>query len=566
MRFFTMLVCIPLASLLLDTLVPYYLANAIGTFSTNNSSQMTNYLWVAAAVVLVGVCINLLGFQVAVRHESRVRTRLVSTILERILLKDQAFFSNQKIGALTGKFIDFINAHVGLQDLFILRTLSFTLNLVIGMVLIYTHTPLLALIIFGLLVGLGVQVRYFRKLRENIRAERKRLVAEVNGAAADSITNNLTVKTFAQEAHEVGLINDISKQYERAYIRDFSWMSLEGSGRILFMNAVQILAITVIATMLIQKTIPLSIAIFTIAYLQRLAAQLFTLGELINGYDKLLLQATPLTEILLEKPTVVDSPHASRLVVTKGVIDFNDVTYAYADAKSTKVFENLSLHIKGGEKIGIVGTSGVGKTTLTRLLLRFDDIDSGIIAIDSQNIAEVSQESLRQNIAYVSQEPLLFHRSLRENIAYSHPDASDEDILRAAHSAHALEFIEKLPNGLDTVVGERGVKLSGGQRQRIAIARAILKDSPILILDEATSALDSESERLIQSALDQLMKDRTSLVIAHRLSTIAKLDRIIVIDDGKVIENGSHSELLTQNGIYAKLWAHQSGGFIDESL
>ena len=198
------------------------------------------------------------------------------------------------------------------------------------------------------------------------------------------------------------------------------------------------------------------------------------------------------------------------------------------------------------------------------MLLRFADINSGAILIDGQNIATATQESLRHHIAYVPQEPMLFHRSLRENIAYGKIDASDEAIIRAAKQANAWEFIEKLPEGLDTEVGERGVKLSGGQRQRIAIARAILKDAPILILDEATSALDSESEKLIQQAFTRLMKGRTSIVIAHRLSTIQKMDRIIVMDNGAITESGSHSDLLDHKGIYAKLWSHQSGGFIEE--
>jgi ATP-binding cassette subfamily B protein len=249
--------------------------------------------------------------------------------------------------------------------------------------------------------------------------------------------------------------------------------------------------------------------------------------------------------------------------VNNSEITLRNVDFMH-DKEESKLFSKFSLTIPGQQKTGMVGVSGSGKTTLTKLLLRFMDVSDGSIEIDNQDIKEVTQKSLHENIAYVPQEPLLFHRSLRENIAYGKPGASQKEIEKAAKLAHANEFIEKLPDRYETLVGERGVKLSGGQRQRVAIARAILKDAPILVLDEATSALDSESEKLIQDALAKLMKNRTSIVIAHRLSTIQKMDRIVVLVKGKIAEQGSHKELLAKKGIYAKLWAHQSGGFIEE--
>lgn len=561
--FFTMALCIPGASIFLDTVTPYLLASAVGAITNGNTSLTYSYLLYAAFAAGAGGILNLIGFQVAIRHESRVRTDLVHSSMKKLLAKDQTFFANQKIGALTGKFIDYINGHVALQDLVILRTFTFAINVLLGTMLIWQQAPLLAIIVFVLIGVLLGQVKLSRVLRMKLRNRRKELIAEANGLAADIITNHSTVTTFATEDTEVNALDKVNDLYRTVNIKDFQWMSLEGTTRILVMQAAQIMAIFIIIGMLAQHQIQLGIAIFIIAYLQRLATQLFTLGELLFGYDKIMLQAAPMTEILMEPPRIID--HTSRkLAVKTGTIDFNDVTYAYQDAKQVHVLDNFSLHIAAGQKVGLVGHSGAGKTTVTRLLLRFDDVDAGNIAIDYQDISKVSQHSLRSAISYVPQEPMLFHRSLRENIAYGKPHTTEPEIVEAVKRANALGFISDLPQGLDTIVGERGVKLSGGQRQRIAIARALLKDAPILIFDEATSALDSESESLIQQSLTILMAGRTSIVVAHRLSTLRHMDRIIVMDGGGIVEDGTHAELLAMNGIYAKLWKRQSGGFIEE--
>lgn len=558
-----MAISLPVSAVLLDTIVPYYLSRAIGSLAEGGSSNLSGFVTYAGVAALGGVILNVVGFQVMIWHESNVRKNLLHSTLEQLLAKDVSFFANQKIGSLTSKFIDFINAHVELQDLFIIRSLTLGVSIVTGVILISFQTPLLALIIVGLLIFLIIQIKVSRDLRAHLRDQRKKLINEINGVSADTITNNFTVKTFAKERYEIKQIDKLSDKFKQAYRADFRWMSVEGSSRIALMNAVQIVAILIIASMLARNVIELGIAIFALTYLQRLAGNLFVLGEILNGYDRIFLRATPMTEILMKNPRLIDTPNAKQLKITNGTIDLQNVSYAYDDNKDTNVLHNLSLKISPNTKIGLIGASGAGKTTITKLLLRFDNVTDGKILIDNQDITKVTQTSLRANIAYVPQEPLLFHRSLRENIAYARPSASDEEVRDASIKAYALEFIEALPQGFDTIVGERGVKLSGGQRQRIAIARAILKNAPILILDEATSALDSESEKLIQSALAKLMQGRTSIVIAHRLSTIAKLDRIVVLDDGQIIEDGTHTKLLEQNGVYAKLWKHQSGGFLD---
>jgi len=257
---------------------------------------------------------------------------------------------------------------------------------------------------------------------------------------------------------------------------------------------------------------------------------------------------------------VVDAPNAKPLKVTEGRIDFEQVTFYYA--KGQNVFRNKSLSILGGQKVGLVGFSGSGKTTFTNLILRLFDVHGGRILVDGQNIAEVTQDSLRTQIAMIPQEPTLFHRSLMENIRYGNLKATDEEVMEASKRAHCHEFILQQKQGYDTLVGERGLKLSGGQRQRIAIARAILKQAPILILDEATSALDSVTEQKIKESVDYLMDGKTTLVIAHRLSTLSHMDRILVFEGGCVVEDGSHDQLIEQNGRYAKLWNMQVGGFL----
>ena len=561
--FFTMLICIPTGALLIDTLLPYFFSQAIGGLSTQNETLVIHSLIFAAAVGLIGALSNVIGFQMMARHEAHVRVALSDSTFRRLINKDMQFFTNEKVGALTSRFIDFIRSETTLQDLLIIRTLGFILSVGVGLIIVALQSWVLALVVVTLLVSLITQVRWSIKKRAPWRMERKELAGEIHGSVADAVTNHLVVKTFAGEKTEIENISKKNRRFRDLYIKDIGFVSYEGSARLATMVVIQIIAISLCAYLVFHGQMGIAIAIFTLTYLQRMASQIFTLGEMLNGYDQALLEAAPMSDILTKEISVTDIVNAAPLERTASSILFKDTSYHYSDSE-VNVIDKINLTIPAGQKVGLVGHSGAGKTTITHLLLRFSDITEGSIYIGNQNIREVTQESLRHHIAYVPQEPMLFHRSLRENISYGKPDATDKEIIAAAKRANAYEFIKKLPEGLDTTVGERGVKLSGGQRQRIAIARAILKDAPILVLDEATSALDSESEKLIQDALEKLMKNRTSIVIAHRLSTIAKLDRIIVLDNGKIKEDGTHTELLAKNSTYAKLWSHQSGGFIEE--
>ncbi|HVV62425.1 MAG TPA: ABC transporter ATP-binding protein [Pseudolabrys sp.] len=424
----------------------------------------------------------------------------------------------------------------------------------------------LALPVLVWFAGYIVMLRFFvPRMRD-----RSKLVSEarslLTGRIVDTYTNIVTVKLFARAKHE------------DAYVRDAVDNHTNRFHQSLRLNTLFALTLTVLNAMLITATGGFAIWLWLAGHVEvgTVAMALPLTTQIVSASGWVAWQVTDIFEnigvvqegmLTIAQPlTLTDKPSAAPLTVKRGEIRFQDVRFGYG--RDTGVIDKLTLDVQPGERIGIVGRSGAGKSTLVNLLLRFFDLEGGRILIDGQDIANVAQESLRAQISVVTQDTSLLHRSIRENIRYGKRDASDDDIVAAAKLAHAHEFILELEDwmgrrGYDAHVGERGVKLSGGQRQRIAIARVILKDAPILVLDEATSALDSEVEAAIQSSLGTLMRGKTVIAIAHRLSTIAQMDRLVVLDHGRVVEEGRHNELLDLNGHYAGLWRRQSGGFID---
>ena len=436
--------------------------------------------------------------------------------------------------------------------------ISLTGSIVILSMLLWQY----ALFLFMFSIIFGVAVFFGSRPMAKLSRREAEASNKVSGNLADMVSNVLAVKSSSAEKIEQQRFDTTNRAWHKASLATMRGFLTVSSVYSTINTSIRIGAIVFAIYTAQHNVVSVAAVYLIITYTGSVARELWNMNSIMRNYNRIIGDAHEMVEILHTPTSLVDRSD-KKLHVDHGVIDFDAVTFTHDEGKGATLFHNFSLHITPGEKVGLVGSSGSGKTTLTKLLLRFADIDSGAIMIDEQNIAEVTQASLRSQIAYVPQEPLLFHRSVRENIAYGRADATDAEIEQAAKKAGAYDFITKLQDGFDTLVGERGVKLSGGQRQRIAIARAIVKDAPILVLDEATSALDSESEVLIQKSLKTLMKNRTSIVIAHRLSTIAKLDRIIVMHNGKIVEDGSHEQLIKHGGHYAKLWQHQSGGFID---
>nr|MBS9778348.1 ABC transporter ATP-binding protein [Gammaproteobacteria bacterium] len=417
--------------------------------------------------------------------------------------------------------------------------------------------------------------RYFVPRLKKISQEQADARSTMAGRIVDAYTNISTVKLFAHTQREADYAKDSMDGFLQTVHKQMRYVN----GLIFCVNSlnyVLVFSVAVIGIMLWLNELvsPGSIAIAVAMAMRLNGIAQWVMFEISNLFENIGTATDGMNTLALPQ-AVTDKEDAKELAVNNGEITFTDVDFSYgkADKDSDKntVIKALNLHIKPGERIGLVGRSGAGKSTLVNALLRFYDIDNGSITIDGQNIADIQQDSLREHIGMVTQDTSLLHRSVRENILYGRPDASEEELQAALKQAKADEFINQLSDpqgntGLDAQVGERGVKLSGGQRQRIAIARVLLKNAPILILDEATSALDSEVEAAIQESLTGLMDGKTVIAIAHRLSTIAALDRLIILDDGKVIEQGTHQELLDKKGVYAKLWAHQTGGFLAKDI
>ncbi len=472
-----------------------------------------------------------------------------------------SFFADNFGGSLTQKINKYAKAFQRLMDMLVDNGIPLIIRSIGTVIAIYTLIPkyayILAIFCFVFLVTALIYTRC--KLKYDVMAALSD--TKTTGALADSISNHSSIQLFAGRQHEelrVGKVIDNQKD-----ITSINWYLWDG---LIFIQSFYIIIIEFIIFWTAINDwkyglITLPIIVLLQSYLGRLSENLWSFAGIVRVFYDSFSDAQEMALILDTPYGIQDSKNLKILKQTKGEVVFDNVTYIY-DKNDTKVFDNFSLTIPAGQKIAIVGTSGAGKSTFVNLLMRLFNLTSGRVMIDGVDISSISQKNLREEISFVPQDPALFHRTLMDNIRYGRRDATDEEVKEASRLANCDKFIDRLPEGYDTFVGERGIKLSGGERQRVAIARAILKNAPILILDEATSALDSESEMLIQEALQNLIKNKTTIVIAHRLSTIRTMDRIIVIENGKIIEDDNHDELVgKEGGIYKRLWDIQSGGF-----
>ena len=547
---------------------PLIIAQLLSIIQHNQLHDAKN-LWILIALYGVSeLWSSVIGWRLVLyltwTFETAMQRDLYARCFSKLTNQTLFFHSNKFGGSLVSQTNKLVGAVESFWDTIIWSVLPLIISLVGSIIVLSTLLWQYALFLLIFSIVFSLVVYYGSKPMAKLTKKEAKASNKLNGQLADVISNVLAVKSSGAETTEQKFFAKTVSSWRNSSLdvmRGFLKVSTIYSS-INMVIKIGAIAFAVYAAQ--NNLVSVASVYLIITYTGSVAHELWNMNGIMRNYNRIIGNANDMVEILQTPTTLIDKS-SSKLEVTSGEISMDKITFTHDEGQGDTLFHDFSLDIKPGEKIGLVGASGSGKTTLTKLLLRFADIDSGKITIDGQDISEVTQASLRAKIAYVPQEPLLFHRSVRENIAYGRPDATDAEIEEAAKKAGAYDFIVGLKDGFDTMVGERGIKLSGGQRQRVAIARAILKDAPILVLDEATSALDSESEALIQKSLETLMENRTSIVIAHRLSTIAKLDRIIVLKDGKIVEDGSHDELINKKrGVYAKLWARQSGGFIEE--
>ncbi|HEX9775098.1 MAG TPA: ABC transporter ATP-binding protein [Actinomycetota bacterium] len=555
-----------LGSILVFYVPALIIARVLGRFTSTNGTglgELTPYVVTFGLVWFGGEMLWRVGIHCLIRLDTRGMQRLYEDGMAELWRKDIAFFQDNFAGSLTKKALAYARMFEGFSDTISFNVVGNLLPLVFVVAVLWRFSPWLVLTLVVMLALTAMLVIPLVKRRMRLVVARETASNVLAGHVSDSIMNIDAVRAFAREPHEAAVharnVGDYIAKAKRSWDYQNRRIDMVTSPMYVLTNVFGLLIAIAIGG---RSGLSFEAVFVTFSFYANTTQVMWEFNRIYRNFESTVTEAAQFTELLLEQPTVNDPVAPAVFAPRDASIEMNKVTFRYSDGAGEHLFRDFDLRIASGEKVGLVGRSGGGKSTVTRLLLRFMDIERGEILIGGQNVAAIAQADLRSMIAYVPQDPVMFHRSLADNIRYGRLDATEAEVREAARLAHAAEFIEALPSCYDTLIGERGVKLSGGQRQRVAIARAMVRNAPILLLDEATSSLDSEAEALIQEALWRLMEGRTAIVIAHRLSTVQRMDRLVVLDAGEVEQQGSHADLLALGGTYATLWTRQSGGFL----
>ena len=547
----------------LDIYIPLQFLKLWNVLSSNNFDLVLRAREIIIIIFLLGLTRWIIRRTVGFSNsyfQANVMAGLREQAFSYMIGHSHSFFANNFGGSLTQKINKYARAFEKLMDRLVNDGVPLIIRAVGTIIAIYTLAPKYSYILFVFCFIFIITALIYTRFKLKYDIVAALADTKTTGALADSISNHSSIQLFAGHDFEIEKVGGVIQDQRKATV--YNWYLWEGLGSIqsFYFLIMEFIVFWIAIGDWKIGLITLPVIVLIQGYLIRLTENLWSFASIVRTFYDSFADAQEMA-LVLNTPYSIEDKITQNLEKIKGEVTFEKVTYVY-DKNEIKVFDDFSLMIPKGQKIAIVGSSGAGKSTFVNLLMRLYNLTSGRILIDGIDVTTISQKNLREQIGFVPQDPVLFHRSLMENIRYGRRDATDEEVKNAAQLAHCDKFIDRLPQGYDTYVGERGIKLSGGERQRVAIARAILKDAPILVLDEATSALDSESEILRQDALRNLIKDKTTIVIAHRLSTVKTMDRIIVIEDGKIVEDDTHEQLIKKDeGTYKKLWNLQAGGF-----
>ncbi len=539
-------------------ILPIAISLIITNLSTKNFDGAEKAVLLYACFSLtLGVLAPLVKY-IGMLGENKTYREITGNYFSRLVSADLDYFHSNLAGYLTTATRHYVDGCMQLVRALRDRYLNTVLSILFPLCVIIYLDIWLGLAALALSATQAVYLFWASYAITPYRTETREVYKYNSGRMADIVSNILAVKSSAQEHAHIHDVRRRAENESRLYYKRYTMQSKLIALREVLTVAFFLILLWLVVQRMSSGAIDITAAVLVVTYTTTILVGIYSLSEDLDEHDDFIDRIIPAFEILNRQNTVTDPPKPKTLENVRGRLTFDAVSFAYDKKNGARsVFTDFSLDIPAGQKVGVVGLSGAGKSTLAKLLLRFNDVRGGQVLLDGIDVRQLRQADLRKQIGYVPQEPLLLHASIRDNVLLSKPDATDDEIHAALKAAHAWTFVSQLPEGLDSIVGERGVKLSGGQKQRIAIARAVLQHSPIIVLDEATSALDSESEQIIKDSFSRILKGKTAVVIAHRLSTLSEMDRIIVIEKGACVEDGTHEQLLAKGGVYARLWAKQ---------